>query len=141
MKNFDRWLSPFSQQLDEQVLRLQRAFRARLEMFRLELSRSEAKLRLLEPKTLLDALARRLDHEAVLLGNAMRNRLREQDAKLRGLEQTLEALCPTRVLERGYALVSHKKKLLRSARSLQVGDELHLRFAEGEAQAKVESIS
>ncbi len=50
----------------------------------------------------------------------------------------LEALSPLAVLDRGYALVyDHSGNLVKAARSLQAGDPLHMRFAQGHADATV----
>ncbi|MGB6932884.1 MAG: exodeoxyribonuclease VII large subunit [Acidobacteriaceae bacterium] len=50
----------------------------------------------------------------------------------------LEALSPLAVLDRGYALVyDHSGTLVKTARSLHPGDPLHMRFAQGHADATV----
>ena len=49
----------------------------------------------------------------------------------------LSALSPLGVLERGYSIVLRRDSPVRRADELAVGDELTLRFAKGEVQARV----
>ena len=71
------------------------------------------------------------------LSNApIRARLREARARLDGAASGLEALSYTRVLERGFALVSDAAgHPLTSAQAIQPGARLRLRLADGEVKA------
>jgi len=66
----------------------------------------------------------------------LRARLREAHARLAGASSGLEALSYTRVLERGFALVSDAADHpLTSAQAIKPGAALRIRFADGEARA------
>jgi exodeoxyribonuclease VII large subunit len=53
----------------------------------------------------------------------------------------LAALSPLAVLDRGYALVYDRSgRLIKTAKNLHPGDALHLRFAEGQADASVTNV-
>nr|MBA3442144.1 hypothetical protein [Pyrinomonadaceae bacterium] len=53
----------------------------------------------------------------------------------------LDALSPLAVLQRGYALAQNEAgDLLRSARSVSVGDSLRLQLAEGVVRCRVEQV-
>ena len=65
--------------------------------------------------------------------------LREAHARLAGVASGLEALSYTRVLERGFALISDAAgRPLTSAKAIQPGAHLHLRLADGEVRATAE---
>ena len=49
----------------------------------------------------------------------------------------LDSLSPLKVLSRGYSLVYHGEKLISSANELAEGDNVHIRFGEGQAEAKI----
>ncbi len=49
----------------------------------------------------------------------------------------LESLSPLKVLSRGYSLVYHGEKLISSANELAEGDNVRIRFGEGQADAKI----
>ena len=67
-----------------------------------------------------------------------RQMLDRQFALIARLEAHLNHLNPRQVLERGYAIVSTQDgEIVRSSAQLRVGDELHLDFARGRADAKV----
>jgi len=66
----------------------------------------------------------------------LRARLRESRARLAGASSGLEALSYTRVLERGFALVSDAEgHPLTSAKAIAPGTRLRLRLADGEVKA------
>ena len=52
----------------------------------------------------------------------------------------LDAMSPLRVVERGYSIVEKSGEILKSVKSLSVGDLLTIRLAEGSVTAKVEEI-
>ena len=57
------------------------------------------------------------------------------------LASALDAMSPLRVLSRGYSLAENAEgQTVRSAAQIQVGERLHLRFAEGGADCTVDSI-
>jgi exodeoxyribonuclease VII large subunit len=62
-------------------------------------------------------------------------------ARLESLSAALTALDPSAVLARGYAMaLTVDGHCVREARQLSRGDRLRLRFARGEAIARVESL-
>jgi exodeoxyribonuclease VII large subunit len=58
----------------------------------------------------------------------------------------LDSLSPLRVVDRGYAIVTHQEsigrqeRVVKDAAGLQVGDLIKLRFAKGSAEAEVKKI-
>lgn len=73
---------------------------------------------------------------------AMKNRLAVWQQQLKAKEQRLRALSHENILQRGFAIVyrATDKKLIHEARELQVEDQIHIQFAAGSADAKVEKV-
>ncbi len=63
------------------------------------------------------------------------NRLRKE--QLKSLLSLLESLSPLKVLARGYGLVSRKGEVIKEADGLRPHEEIHIRFAQSFALAKV----
>lgn len=57
---------------------------------------------------------------------------------LSGLEKRLLALNPGNVMKRGYAFVQREDKVITSAEDLQSGDQINIRFYDGEKSAHVD---
>lgn len=55
-------------------------------------------------------------------------------------QQLLQALSPTRILERGYALVYHRGKIVRSRAAVPPGSSVNLQLADGQLTAKITSL-
>jgi exodeoxyribonuclease VII large subunit len=111
------------------------------------LDASEARLAAIEPRRALrDGVAtaeRRLSRAADRLAvRHPRVRLASAGARLEGLHRGLEALSPTRVLERGYAIVrTDQASVVRDAAVLHAGASVSVQFAAGSARARVEEVS
>lgn len=82
----------------------------------------------------LDALEKRLQ-------NSASSSFERRNSKLDQLMRTLDSLSPLKVLSRGYSLVYSGQKLINDASMLKNGDEINVRFGNGEASAVVKQIS
>jgi exodeoxyribonuclease VII large subunit len=87
----------------------------------------------------IDDGSRTTDELAARVAAAARRRVEAAGAELQEKLGRLEALSPLATLGRGYSLVEQlpERTLVRSAAQLSVGDDLRLRFASGEARARV----
>ena len=96
---------------------------------------------LTEPGAFLDS--RRLDLDRLrdrLLASEERQ-LAEKRQRFVKLGASLDAMSPLRVLSRGYALATGREgKPLRSVRGLAKGDEITVRFQDGQAACRVEQV-
>jgi exodeoxyribonuclease VII large subunit len=133
---------PLKADLLERVRLLQgqlwRNIKLKLESLR-EVSAGLAK-RLADPRRKLRENQQRLDDLSVALVRRFEDRLRQlRDHLARGTGR-LEALSPLAVLDRGYS-ITHKlpgEEIVKSARSLAIGDRVRITFAEGKARCRVE---
>lgn len=57
--------------------------------------------------------------------------------QLNGFISLLESLSPLKILSRGYCLVSKNKKLIKEAKELKKGEEVHIQFSESFALARI----
>jgi exodeoxyribonuclease VII large subunit len=101
-----------------------------LESLSARLHRRDVRLRLAEGRRNLESLEQRISE-------TMRLRLSRAAGKLAPLEAHLKQLSPTRILERGYAIVEHQGQIVKSPSQAPVGSTVRVRLAQGELGARV----
>ena len=134
-------LRQWSLRLDELDMRFanarnrhQRERMQRLQLLRTRLQAMHPRRHLLDAKTQLQFLQKRL--QINIQQTAQRNTQR-----LASLVQLLNTVSPLNTLQRGYAIVSDSdNRVLRDANATSVGAKVHTRLARGELICKVESI-
>ncbi|GAB3071848.1 exodeoxyribonuclease VII large subunit [Salinicoccus sesuvii] len=75
------------------------------------------------------------------LDRAMRIKTIDAKKMLTRMIESLNTLSPTNVLLRGYSFTTHNGKLVKDSRQLEVGDEVHSTFAEGNIVSKVTEVN
>lgn len=127
--------------LDHLVMRLATQMRRRVDFGRERLNGLHRRLR--SPRESL-ALARQRQAElARRLSQAMERRLKERAWRLSTLAERLDDLSPLRTLGRGYAIVTRAGAgagVVRDAATLTPGERVRLRFAQGQAAARIEEV-
>ncbi len=78
-----------------------------------------------------------LQESALLIENAVKRRLQEEQKNLVGMAGLLDAYSPLKVLERGYSIVSNSNGVIRSVNEIRTGDMIHVRLHQGSLNAKV----
>jgi len=123
------------------VSRLHLSMRRELES-RVEILRALMESRTFtEPMTLIDDRAQRLDDLSRRMVNCTRSALTLRKSQFGALTGKLEALSPLAILSRGYSVVFDEVGgLLRSVKSLSVGDETETKMLDGSYVAKVLSV-
>jgi exodeoxyribonuclease VII large subunit len=106
------------------------------------LNRFASSYGLRQPQDLVHQRSQQLDDLQRRMQLAIKNCLEILKQQLKAKEQRLRALSHESVLKRGFAIVFHEPdhKLIHEARELQVDDQVHIRFAIGSVDAKVEKI-
>ena len=87
--------------------------------------------------TLLSKKRNRLDTLSVHFRNQVEGVLMEQRRWIELTEQFVKMASPDYLLKRGYSLTLRNGKIVKQAEELEQGDELTIRFADGEVQAQV----
>jgi exodeoxyribonuclease VII large subunit len=129
------------QRLDELTFRVERAQRGRLEQMRRQLEASAAVVRHFDVRRMLEAVNSKLDASNAALVGAMNTQVLRRRGRLVQLQSQLEALSPTAILERGYALVfDDTGKLLTDAAAAKPGSEIRARLARGQFTADVKTV-
>lgn len=130
------------QRVDELTYRLAQAERKLIHARIRRLDVASTRLRHLDLRMRLNYIHKQLDTQSSSMETAMRNGLAKRRARVEHLNAQLQALSPTNILERGYALVFDAKgKLVKNAAQVKAGEEITAQVAEGKISATVKRTS
>jgi exodeoxyribonuclease VII large subunit len=126
------------QKVDDLVYRLAQAERKMIQVRLRRLDVAATRLRHLDLRMRLGYFHKQLDTFSSTMSASMRNDLARRRARLEHLAAQLQALSPTNILERGYALVFDAKgELVKDSAQLKAGDEISAHLAKGKVGAVV----
>src|SRR3954468_15153735 len=126
------------QRVDELTHRLAQAERKLIQQRLRRLDLASARLRHLDLRLRLNYFHKQLDTHAAAMNASMRAGLARRRARLDHLTAQLQALSPTNILERGYALVFDAAgNLVKDAARLRAGEEITAQVAKGKIAATV----
>ena len=97
-------------------------------------------MKLLHPGERVTRVRVRAKEMSDRLNRAATTGMERRRTHLGALVGRLDALSPLGVLGRGYALASKNERLVRTAATLEKGDLLGIRFAEGSVEARVTRV-
>jgi exodeoxyribonuclease VII large subunit len=95
--------------------------------------------RLIDPQKKLQELVQRNDELLMRLELARKNLFERKKQKLQYKMSLLDSLSPLKVVDRGYALITHENKVVKSYEDVQKGDVLDIKLSEGYLTAVVET--
>ncbi|MBE6601287.1 MAG: exodeoxyribonuclease VII large subunit [Ruminococcaceae bacterium] len=90
------------------------------------------------PERILDGFRMRLGERERSLEQSVQSSLEAKRNRMLRMSAKLEGLSPLSVLSRGYAAVSKGEETVTSAEALQRGDQITIRFFDGQVEACVE---
>jgi exodeoxyribonuclease VII large subunit len=126
------------QRVDELVYRLAQAERKLILSRMRRLDTATTRLRHLDLRLRLNYFHKQLDTHTTAMNVAMQNGLRRRGARLDHLAAQLQALSPTNILERGYALVFDADgNLVKDATQVKAGSDVTAQVAKGKIIATV----
>lgn len=67
----------------------------------------------------------------------MMNKLKSEKSRQMELISKLDGLSPLKTLTRGYSIVQSGDSVIKSSKDLKQGDEISIRFSDGNANAKI----
>jgi exodeoxyribonuclease VII large subunit len=132
-----RMIGRRTQRADELDYRLRDAGRAALERRKRALDGIASRLGLLDVRLRLSGARRRLEGLESLVAQRMKLALERARGDLTPLEAHLFQLSPLKILERGYAIVERRGKLVKSPSDAPPGSEVRVRLARGELAAQI----
>jgi exodeoxyribonuclease VII large subunit len=126
------------QRIDDFGYRLRERVRSAIEARRRSRRDLEERLRRFDLRLRLAAERRRIENAHTATAQSMARLLATRRSALEQLSARISQLSPTRVLERGYAIVSTAEGILRDAAAAPPGSALQVRLAKGGLKARVE---
>ena len=127
--------------LENAAVRLETACRGRLTAATQQLTLLRSKRCLSAPQYYTEEQAMRLDYLTRRFAAAAQQQLSTADRRLAAQASKLDALSPLKVLGRGYAIgYTDGGEVLDSVGRVAVGDDLHLRLADGVLSCRVNDI-
>ena len=127
------------QRLDEE--RLHRIWNQLLQGWHGRLRQLQQRLQAQSPAPRLREYQLRLGYLEQRQQQLIGRRIENEQQRLSLLAQRAHSVSPLATLARGYAIVEHEGRIVRSARELQSGDTLHARLGEGFVEARVLSAT
>jgi exodeoxyribonuclease VII large subunit len=130
-----------AQRIDDLEQRLVHSKKAVLQRLNTALDLKDARLRANSPGPAIATLKSREAELERRLHSAMQQRLEDKRIFLGSVVQLLDSLSPLAVLSRGYAIITDNKgNVLKNSNSVQQGDEVEAKLAEGRLRLTVQSI-
>jgi exodeoxyribonuclease VII large subunit len=128
------------QRVDEQEYRMRERVRVAIDGRERARRGLEERLRRFDVRPRLAADRRRMEAAHGSLAGGMRGMLAERRARWERARTKLEQLSPLRILERGYAIVSNERGIVKDAAEAPVGSSVRVRLARGGLEASVRSV-
>jgi exodeoxyribonuclease VII large subunit len=125
------------QRVDEQEYRMRERVRAALEARERSRRGLEQRLRRFDVRPRLAADRRRMETAHRAMAHSMTGLMTERRRAWEQARTKLEQLSPLRILERGYAIVSNERGVVKDAAEAPAGSAVKVRLAKGEFEAEV----
>lgn len=92
---------------------------------------------MVSPRVLIEKQRQRQSYLYNRMVGEIKKSIQTQQNHWQRLTALLESLSPLKVVERGYAIVRRKEKVIKSIKEAQVGDQLNLQLKDGSLQVEV----
>ena len=89
------------------------------------------------PLQRINELYVKVDIQSKLVENSIKNKLRDCQKSAANVITKIDALSPLKTLSRGYVLTEKDGKIIKTAKQLETGDEVSLKFVDGKRMAKI----
>jgi len=140
MRHPRRLLQDRSQRIDELDERLQLAMRLQIRQHRLQLAQLSTRLHAHSPSQRLINLRTNLLSIQLRLNSSIQNKVSSAANRWKIAARALDTVSPLATLERGFAVVKHKDKVITDASILAPGDQINTQVARGIIHSKIDSI-
>ncbi len=113
------------------------ALNQKIELFKLKYDKCMASKIFKEPFTRINELYIMLDNYIKTLHNSINSIFKDKKTNFNSSINKLDTLSPLKTLSRGYSIVEHENKIIKSYKDLNVGDEVTLKFHDGKLNSKI----
>ena len=113
------------------------ALKKKVEVMRLRFDKTQASVVFKDPYKKINEYSLVLDKNIRALEVRVKNAYSKAKEEFVEKAARLDALSPLKTLTRGYSITEKQGKIVKSKNDLNKGDEISLRFADGEKQAKI----
>ena len=117
--------------------RLKLALNKKYEMLKLRYEKVISSSIFKDPTRMINDRAILLDKNIKRIETAIQNKKQEQKEKYVKLISKLDALSPLKTLARGYSIIEQNGEMVNSVKQLKTGNEIDIKLADGNSQAKI----
>ena len=130
-------LGELEKKLLDYKLRYKLALKKKIEMMRLKYEKCMSLRVFKEPMQQINEKYILIDKQVRNLKEYITNKLKSEKIKEIELISKLDALSPLKTLSRGYSIVQKDNGIVKSSKDLKKGDEINIRFSDGNTNAKI----
>lgn len=130
-------LGELEKKLFDYKLRYKLALKKKIEMMRLKYEKCMSLRVFKEPMQQINEKYILIDKQVRNLKEYITNKLKSEKIKEIELISKLDALSPLKTLTRGYSIVQKDNGIVKSSKDLKKGDEINIRFSDGNTNAKI----
>jgi len=140
MRHPRRLLEDRGQRIDELEERLKLAMRSQTRQHQLQLTHLFTRIHTHSPQQQLINFRTNLINTEMRLKASVHNQLTAASNRWKIAARALDTVSPLATLERGFAVVKHKNKVVTDATVLASGDQIETQVARGTIHSKIDSI-
>lgn len=130
-------LGELEKKLLDYKLRYKLALKKKIEMMRLKYEKCMSLRVFKEPMQQINEKYILIDKQVRNLKEYITNKLKSEKIKEIELISKLDALSPLKTLTRGFSIVQKDNGIVKSSKELKKGDEINIRFSDGNTNAKI----
>lgn len=130
-------LGELEKKLLDYKLRYKLALKKKIEMMRLKYEKCMSLRVFKEPMQQINEKYILIDKQVRNLKEYITNKLKSEKIKEIELISKLDALSPLKTLTRGFSIVQKDNGIVKSSKGLKKGDEINIRFSDGNTNAKI----
>ena len=130
-------LGELEKKLLDYKLRYKLALKKKIEMMRLKYEKCMSLRVFKEPMQQINEKYILIDKQVRNLKEYITNKLKSEKIKEIELISKLDALSPLKTVTRGYSIVQKDNGIVKSSKDLKKGDEINIRFSDGNTNAKI----
>lgn len=118
-------------------LRYKNALKKKIEIMKLKFEKCMSLRVFREPMQNINEKYMLIDIQVRNIRENMMNKLKSEKSRQMELISKLDGLSPLKTLTRGYSIVQSGDHVIKSSKELKQGDEISIRFSDGNTNAKI----